>query len=82
MTLSAEELFQAGLHLRPSLRKEPALRLLESVEVVDESIDQEWADAVASWIDDIRGGKVQTIPGDLVLARLAEHRAVRQTARE
>lgn len=82
MTLTAEELFEAGLSLPPSLRKELALRLLESVEVVDESIDEEWAGEIASRIGDIRSGKVKTIRGEEVIARLAARRAERQAARE
>lgn len=82
MALTAEELFEAGLNLPPSLRRALALRLLESVEVVDESINDEWADEIASRIDYIRSGKVKTVPGEEVMARLVARRAERQAARE
>lgn len=82
MTPSAEELFKAGLDLPPALRKEVALRLLESVEVVDESIDEAWAEEIASRVDDIVSGKVATIPHEDVLAMRAAGRAERQASRD
>ena len=82
MTLSASELYEAGLALPPSARKDVALRLLESVEVVDqETIDQAWTDEISTRVDDILSGKVESIPGEQVFAELAERRAARQTAR-
>lgn len=82
MTPSAEELFKAGLDLPPALRKEVALRLLESVEVIDESIDEAWAEEIASRVDDIVRGKVATIPHEGVLAMRAARRAERQASRD
>ena len=82
MTLSVWEFYEAGLALPPSVRKDVALRLLESVEVVDqETIDQEWTDEIATRVDDIVSGKVETVPGEHVFAELAERRAARQAAR-
>lgn len=48
MPPSADELFEAALDLPHSLRKDLAPRLLQSVEVVDESVDEKWADEIAS----------------------------------
>lgn len=80
MTLSAWEFYEAGLALPPSVRKDVALRLLESVEVVDqETIDQAWTDEVSTRMGDILSGKVETIPGEQVFAELAERRAARNT---
>lgn len=82
MSLSASEFYEAGLALPPSVRKDVALRLLESIEVADqESIDREWADEISTRVDDILGGEVETIPGEQVFAELAERRAARQAAR-
>jgi putative addiction module component (TIGR02574 family) len=82
MSLSASEFFEAGMSLPPSVRKDVALRLLESIEVADqESIDEAWTAEISSRIDDIRSGKVETIPHEVVLARLAERRAARHAAR-
>ncbi len=78
MTLSASEFYEAGLALPPSVRKDVALRLLESVEVVDqETIDQAWTDEISTRVDDILSDKVETIPGERVFAELAEQRAAR-----
>ena len=83
MTLSASEFYEAGLALPPSVRKDVALRLLESIEVADqESVDDAWTTAVGSRVDDILSGKVETIPHEEVLRHLAERRAARQAARQ
>jgi putative addiction module component (TIGR02574 family) len=82
VTLSESEFYEAGLALPPSVRKDLALRLLESIEVVDDvSIDEAWGSEISSRVDDIVSGKVKTIPGDEVFDRLAERRAARQAAR-
>ncbi len=82
MTLSASELYEAGLALPPSVRKDVALRLLESIEVDDlESVDQEWSTEIGSRVDDILSGKVEMIPGEQVFAELADRRAARRAAR-
>ena len=78
MTLSASEFYEAGLALPPSVRKDLALRLLESVEVLDqETIDQAWTDEISTRVDDILSDKVETIPGEQVFSELAEQRAAR-----
>jgi putative addiction module component (TIGR02574 family) len=82
MTLSAYEFYEAGMALPPSVRKDVALRLLESVEVADqESVDEAWTSEITSRVDDILSGRVQTVPGEQVFAELAERRAARQAAR-
>ena len=82
MTLSASELYEAGLALPPSVRKDVALRLLESIEVADqESVDVAWTDEISTRVEDILSGNVETIPGEQVFAELAARRAARQAAR-
>ena len=82
MTLSASEFYEAGLALPPSVRKDLALRLLESIEVADqESVDEAWTAEIESRVDDILSGKVEMIPGEQVFAELADRRAARQAAR-
>ena len=76
MTVSAAEFFEAGLSLPPAVRKEVALRLLESVEVVDDAaVEAAWASEITSRVDDILTGKVQTISGDEVFARIDQRLA-------
>jgi putative addiction module component (TIGR02574 family) len=82
MTLSASEFYEAGLNLPPSVRKDVALRLLESVEVVDESIEEAWTGEISSRVDDIVKGTVETVPGEQVFADIAVRRAERQAARK
>jgi putative addiction module component (TIGR02574 family) len=82
MTLSASEFYEAGLALPPSVRKDVALRLLESIEVADqETVDDAWTDEISTRVDDMLSGKVETIPGEQVFAGLAARRADRQAAR-
>jgi len=83
MSLSAAEFYEAGLALPPSVRKDLALRLLESIEVADqESVDEAWTAEIESRVDDILSGKVEMIPHEVVLAELAERRASRHAARQ
>lgn len=83
MTLSASEFYEAGLALPPSVRKDVALRLLDSIEVADqESVDEDWTAEIGSRVDDILSGKVEMIPHEVVLAELAERRAARHAARQ
>ncbi|MDT0203392.1 addiction module protein [Nocardioides sp. AE5] len=81
MPLSESEFFEAGMNLPPSVRKDVALRLLESLEVADDdSVQDAWTVEIDSRIGDILSGKVQTIPHAEVMAQLAEDRAARQQA--
>ena len=82
MSLSASEFYEAGMALPPSVRKDVAMRLLESIEVDEQgSVDEAWTVKIGSRMDDILSGKVKTIPGEQVFAELAERRAARQVAR-
>lgn len=60
------------------MRKDIALRLLESVEVVDdEAIEEAWTHQLSSRVDDVVSGKVTTISGEQVFADIAARRAAR-----
>lgn len=75
MSLSASEFYDAALALPPSVHKDIALRLLESVEVVDDnSIDEAWTNELSSRVDDIVSGKVTTVPGEQVFADISARR--------
>jgi len=83
MSLSASEFYEAGMSLPPSVRKDVALRLLDSLEIADqESVDEAWTDEIGSRVDDIVSGNVSTIPHEEVLANLAQRRAARHSARQ
>lgn len=78
MSLSASEFYEAGMALPPSVRKDLALRLLESLEIADqESVDEAWSKEIGSRVDDVVGGRVQTIPGEQVFVDIAARRSAR-----
>ena len=82
MTLSASEFYEAGLTLPPSVRKDVALRLLDSIEVADqETVDAAWTAEIGSRVDDIVNGKIEMVPGEQVFADLAERRATQRATR-
>ncbi|QLQ09313.1 MAG: addiction module protein [Nocardioidaceae bacterium] len=82
MSLSASEFYEAGMSLPPSVRKDVALRLLESLEVAgEESVDDAWTAEIGSRVGDILSGKVRTIPGEEVFARIDARLAAREAAR-
>lgn len=71
------------MSLPPSVRKDVALRLLESLEIADQaSVDDAWTDEIASRVDDIVSGEVAMIPGDQVFAESAARRAARQATHD
>lgn len=76
MSLSASEFYEAGLALPPSVRRDVAIRLLESVEVVD-AIEKAWTSELASRVDDLVSGRVAAVPGEQVFADIASRRAAR-----
>ena len=83
MSLSASEFYEAGMNLPPWVRKDVALRLLESLEVFDDdSVEEAWSAEIGSRVDDILTGEVETIPHAEVMARLAADRAARHAARQ
>lgn len=64
--------------LPPAVRKDVALRLLDSLEVADQaSVDAAWTAEISSRVDDILDAMVETIPGEQVFAELAARRAAR-----
>ena len=83
MSLSASEFYEAGMNLPPWVRKDVALRLLESLEVFDDdSVEEAWSAEIGSRVDNILTGEVETIPDAEVMARLAADRAARHAARQ
>lgn len=78
MSLSASEFYEAGLALPPLVRRDVAIRLLESVEVVDDdAIEEAWTNELSSRVDDLASGKVTAVPGHQVFADIASRRASR-----
>lgn len=82
MSMSASEFLEAGLALPPAVRKDVAMRLLESVEATDqEVIDRAWTDEIALRVDDIVSGRVAAVPGAQVFADLEARLEARRAAR-
>lgn len=80
MSLSASEFYEAGLALPPSVRKDVALRLLESVEP-DEAFDaaaEDWlrTEAAAAY-DALKTDPSRAIPAEDVRARFEAKWAAR-----
>jgi hypothetical protein len=72
MSLSPWEFYEAGLSLPPSVRKEVALRLLESIESDEafESAAEDWLRSdVAAASDALKADPARAIPADDVRAR-------------
>ena len=71
------------MSLSADARRRLAIRLLESIEATDqEAIDEAWTSEISSRVDDILNGRVQTVPGGEVFARIAGHLDAREAARK
>jgi putative addiction module component (TIGR02574 family) len=67
MTQEAQELLKKALTLPDKERADMAGSLINSLDdTVDENADAAWQDEVARRLEDVRSGKVKTIPGDEV----------------
>ena len=80
MTLSASEFYEAGMSLPPEVRKDVALRLLESVEP-DEAFNraaEEWlhSEAAAAY-DALKADPSRAVPTEDVRARFEAKWAAR-----
>ena len=80
MSLSASEFYEAGMSLPPSVRKDLALRLLESVEP-DETFDaaaETWLHTAAGpAFDALKTDPSRAIPAETVRARFEAKWAAR-----
>ena len=65
-----EELFDDAISLPADIRMQLVDRLLRSLNPTQEEIDKLWAKEAERRVDEIRSGKVKTIPGDKVFDKL------------
>ncbi len=74
MTPQVSELLEKALNLSPQERGLPIDRLVESLdnEPAEEGVEAAWDHEIKRRVDDIRSGRVKTIPGEEVLRELAE----------
>jgi putative addiction module component (TIGR02574 family) len=76
LTPQASEVLEKALTLSTQERGLLIDRLVDSLDdaSTDEGAEEAWADEIKSRVDDIRAGKVEMIPGEEVVRRLAVRR--------
>jgi putative addiction module component (TIGR02574 family) len=74
MTPQVSELLQKALELSTQERGLLASRLFESLddEPAEEGAEAAWEEEIKRRVDDIRSGRVKTIPGEQVLREIEE----------
>jgi putative addiction module component (TIGR02574 family) len=74
MTPQVSELLDKALELSTQERGLLAPRLIDSLddEPAEEGVEAAWDEEIKRRVDDIRLGRVKTIPGEQVLRELAE----------
>lgn len=74
MSSQASELLEKALALSVQERGLLIDRLVESLddEPVEEGVEAAWAEEIKRRVDEVRSGRVKTIPGEQVLRELAE----------
>jgi putative addiction module component (TIGR02574 family) len=74
MTPQASEVLEKALTLSTQERGLLIDRLIASLDdgPADEGVEQAWADEIKLRVDEVRSGKVETIPGEQVLRDLAK----------
>ena len=73
MSSDLEELAAAALELSEEDRADLLVRLMESLDgPPDADVEQAWADEIARRLEEVRSGKVETIPWAEVRKRLMD----------
>ena len=74
MTSQVSEILEKALTLSTQERGLLIDRLVETLDNVpaEEGVEAAWGDEIKRRVDDIRTGRVKTIPGEQVLRELAE----------
>lgn len=71
MELTIEQITDGAMHLPVSSRAELAEKLVGSLEISKgDQVQRAWAEEAIRRRDEIRSGRVQTIPGDDVLTEI------------
>lgn len=68
------DLLKKAMSLPPEDRAALANSLLESLGETEDDAEDAWDDEIKRRVDDIRSGRVKTIPGEQVLERLNSRR--------
>lgn len=72
MSTQTAELIEVAQSLPVEMRIEIVNRLLESIHQIDPEIDEYWMAVARRRSEEVRSGKVKTIPGDVVFAKIKE----------
>jgi len=71
MSIPVEQITEVALALPSDARALLADRLVESLDpIADDAIRDIWAKEALRRLEDVRSGKVESIPGDVALARI------------
>jgi len=71
MSMTVEQIAAEALSLPSEARALLADRLVESLDPAEEGVVRQiWASEAKRRLDDVRSGRIQTIPGDEALARV------------
>lgn len=68
--IKTKELFDAAVSLPVEIRSQLVDKLLRSLHPVRKEIDKLWAAEAERRVEEIKSGKVKTIPGDKVFKKI------------
>jgi len=68
--IKAKELFDEAVSLPIEMRAQLIDQLLRSIHPIQKEIDELWADEAEKRVEEIKSGKVKTIPGDEVFKKI------------
>jgi putative addiction module component (TIGR02574 family) len=68
--IKTEELFDKAVSLPVEIRAQLIDKLLRSIHPVQKEIDELWATEAEKRVEEIKSGKVKTIPGDNVFKKI------------
>jgi putative addiction module component (TIGR02574 family) len=71
MTIAAKEILDAALKLDPQQREELIEELSASLDATN--LGEYWEAEIRRRMEDVDAGRVKTVPGDEVFARLEQH---------
>lgn len=72
MTIKTKELFSVVESLPVDLKTELVKKILDSLHPTQKEIDELWAKEAEKRVEEIKTGKVKTIPGDEVFKEIRE----------
>lgn len=70
MSLTTEKILEQALSLNETERVELANSLLESLEPTDPDADRLWTEEIKRRVDDLKAGRVETVPWSDVRSEL------------